>query len=54
MRETTRPAVLNGLEVRLDRHLEPAVQKTRGRGRYLVLISSDQCPYSLAEVERLA
>ena len=50
--ETSRPAVLNGLEVRLDRHLEPAVRTTGGRGRYLVLISSDQCPYSLAEVDR--
>lgn len=51
MQETTRPAVLNGLEVRLDRHLEPAVQTAGPHGRYLVLISSDHCPYSLAEVD---
>ena len=51
MGESTRPFTLNGLTVRLDRNVEPRVRQRGERGRYLLLISSDSCPYSLEQVD---
>ena len=51
MRDTTRPDPLIGLTVRLDRHVEPAVRTKGEHGRYLLLISSDECRFSLEEVD---
>jgi hypothetical protein len=47
---TQRPFVLNGLRLSFARNVVPALTQTGTSGRYLVLLSSDTCLYSQAEV----
>lgn len=42
---------LSGVTVRLDRHVKPTYYPSGTRDRYLLVMSSDRCPYSQAAVD---
>jgi hypothetical protein len=46
-----RPFVLNGLILRFDRHVRPTLKIGDRTSRYLVLVSSDECPVCLDAVD---
>jgi len=49
---TRRPYLLNGIQLRLDRYVLPTfAPPSRTNGRYLALVSSDECPFSRSEAE---
>lgn len=46
LQRSPRPFLLNGTALALEQFVEPQLARTRRTGNYLVLVSSDECPFS--------